>query len=227
VITVGEGRQWSPLAKRASDARGLLPDTGKGRIMLPDVVQRVSFFIVLQLIDQDLERQCKAAGCPHCHGRLDRAPYERKASGRPAGLPDEVCVRLSLCCSREGCRRRTLPPSCLFLGRRMSFACIILVLVTLRQQRPEGSSAAKLCRQFGISRSTLQRWMLYFREQFPASPWWQRLRGQVRADIATGRLPAALLVVFIETHAGDEQAGLEACLRFLASGWSPGAEHAR
>ena len=42
----------------------------------------------------------------------------RKPHGGPADLSETFSLRHSLCCGREGCRRRTLPPSVLFLGRR-------------------------------------------------------------------------------------------------------------
>jgi hypothetical protein len=40
---------------------------------------------------------------------------------------------LSLCCSRDGCRRRMTPPSVRFLGRRVYLGAV-LVLVSAMQQ---------------------------------------------------------------------------------------------
>lgn len=143
--------------------------------MLLGVIQRVSFFLLLQRFELDLEEGSRAAGCPRCGGRLHRAPYARKPRGGPRDLPEAVCVRLSLCCAEAGCRARVLPPSCLFLGRHVYWAGVILALVTLRQQRVDGRDAARLRRQVGVSRATLARWLSWFREEFSVTPWWRRL----------------------------------------------------
>ena len=188
--------------------------------MLLGVVGRISFFLLLQRFDADLEEGCRAAGCPRCGGPLHRAHYERKPRGGPSGLPEEVCVRRGLCCGAVSCRRRSLPPSCLFLGRRVYWAGVILVLVTLRQQRLDGRDAARLRRQVGVSRATLARWLSWFRSEFPATPWWQRLRGRVDGAVCNEQLPSALVQHFVAAH-GEEEAGLVACLRFLAEGHAP------
>jgi len=88
---------------------------------------------------------------------LHRAYYLRKPRGGPEDIPDEFCRRLSLCCGWEGCRQRQLPPSCLFLGRRVYWSAVILVVTTLRQQRAVGFSANQMRKTYGISRQTLLR----------------------------------------------------------------------
>jgi len=97
------------------------------------------------------------------------------------------------------------------------WAPVILVVVTLRQQRLEGFSARRVREQFGITRSTLARWMAYFREAFPSSPWWQRLRGRVLASVRDAALPAGLLEPFVSSTR-DAEEGLAQCLAFLAAG---------
>lgn len=185
--------------------------------MLLEAVQRVTLFQLLLLIDQDLERACQQAGCPHCGGRLDRSPYRRKPRGGPAGIPEENEKRLSLCCSREGCRCRRLPPSCLYWGRKVYWGPVILVVVTLRQRRLEGFSARRVRERFGVTRSTLARWMAYFREEFPSSPWWQRLRGRVSGSVWDAALPAGL-VESVVSSTWDAEEILARCLVFLAGG---------
>jgi hypothetical protein len=86
---------------------------------------------------------------------------------------------LGLCCDREGCRERVLPPSVLFWGRRVYWGVVLLVVTALRQQRLEGFTAQRVQDLFGIRRPTLNRWMRYFREIFPRSGSWQRVRGRV------------------------------------------------
>jgi len=125
--------------------------------MYLDPVQRVTFFRVLHQIDVDLAAQCRERRCARCGGPLHRSEYQRKPRGGPPGLPDEVSRRLSLCCGREGCRARTLPPSCMFLGRKVYWGAVVLVAVALRQRRPGSASAAKLRSLFcPIPRSTLR-----------------------------------------------------------------------
>ena len=48
----------------------------------------------------------------------------------------------------------------------------------------------------------------------------QRLRGRIGATVQDTGLPGNLVLHF-EEAAGDARKGLEACLRFLASGWQP------
>ena len=192
--------------------------------MLLDIIERISFYAILHRIDVDLAATKKSAGCPYCGGRLDQASYIRKPRGGPDDIPEQCSIRLSLCCSRDGCRRRTLPPSSLFFGRRVYWGGVLLVLVTLRQQRIEGRSAGQLCRRFGVARSTLARWMAYFREEFPISPLWQRLRGRVKVTVGNARLPGDLVEFFVASQ-GQAYSGLVACLKLLASGWTCDCEH--
>lgn len=183
--------------------------------MLTELLRRVSLFRLLRAIDVDLARKIRDECCPHCGGPLRRASYRRKPRGGPETIPEEYLMRESLCCGREGCRKRTLPPSCLFMGRRVYWGCVILVVLALRQQRPDGASAGKLQRMFAIPRKTLVRWFAYFRDEFPGSAKWQRLRGRVPPSVDNRRLPGSLLECFLE-KAVSAQGALVDCLRFLA-----------
>jgi hypothetical protein len=101
------------------------------------------------------------------------------------------------------------------MGRRVYWGCVILVVMALRQKRPQGASARRLQAIFEISRSTLTRWFAYFKEEFPRSPRWQRLRGQVISRVENDRLPASLLECFLH-EAETAEGGLVGCLAFLA-----------
>lgn len=190
-------------------------------VMLSELLQKSNLFHLLHLIDLDLARQQQQGGCSFCRGPLYRATYKRKAWGVPRGVPDEYLIRLGLCCGREDCRRRTLPPSCIFWGRRFYWAGVILVVMALRQRRPDGASARELKERFGISRKTLLRWMAYFQEVFPRSAQWQRLRGRVSPMVGDEALPGSLLEHFLNQATGAEQ-GLVAFFRFLAEGLCAG-----
>ncbi len=187
--------------------------------MISELLQKSSLFSLLHRIDIDLSNERRLKGCPFCNGPLYQANYERKPRGGPEDLPDEYCLRQSLCCGCDGCRRRCLPPSCLFMGRRVYFCAIIVVVMALRQNRPGGASTDELKDMFGISKKTLLRWITYFREEFPLSTTWQQLRGRIHSSVNNNGLPGNLLSHFIR-NADSTEEGLVACLRFLASDFS-------
>jgi hypothetical protein len=185
--------------------------------MLPELLQKANLFSLLYRIDQDLAESVKTKKCRFCQSRLDSSNYLRKPRGGPADIDEAHLVRFSLCCSREGCRRRTLPPSTRFDGRRVYWRCIILVVMALRQNRPEGKSIRRLQRMFSISRQTITRWIRYFSEEFPEGEQWKRLRGRLDAEVGNSRLPGDLLSRFMERFHPPETA-LVKCLKFMAGG---------
>ena len=149
--------------------------------MLPELLNCVSLFHVLHLIDIDLAEKQRQAGCPYCKSPLHYASYTRKPRGGPKDIPEEYMKRFSLCCSREDCRRRVLPPSCLFMERKVYWQAVILITTTLHQKRPKGVAINHLMRMFSIPRKTIVRWIQYFRSSFPKTSQWQRLRGRISA----------------------------------------------
>ena len=185
--------------------------------MLPELLQKANLFSLLYRIDQDLAESVKAKKCRFCQSRLDIANYLRKPRGGPADIDEAHRVRFSLCCSREGCRRRTLPPSTRFDGPRVYWGCVILVVMALRQNRPESNSIRRLQRMFSISRQTITRWIRYFSEEFPVSEQWKRLRGRLGAEVGNSRLPGDLLICFMARFHPPETA-LVKCLQFMAGG---------
>jgi hypothetical protein len=121
---------------------------------------------------------------------------------------------LSLCCGKEGCRRRKLPPSVLFWGRRVYWASVLLVVTALRQGRDHGYTVEKLKALFGVTRPTLTRWFCYFRQIFPFSQSWRRLSGRLMPPVTEDELPGGLIERFVQTR-GDPERGLMACLQSL------------
>jgi hypothetical protein len=132
--------------------------------MLSDLLQDVSLFRILHQIDLGLAESCRQAWCPYSQGALHYASYLRKPRGVPEKIPEEYLIRYSLCCGREGCCRRVLPPSCLFMGRRVYWHAVIRVVMTLRQSRSNGMGANQLMRMFSIPRKTIVRWTSYFQK---------------------------------------------------------------
>ena len=72
-----------------------------------------------------------------------------------------------------------------------------------------------LCDEFGVTRRTIKRWLAYFRESFPSSGVWKRIRGHVGPQVDNCNLPYDLLVWVFPHHRSPQQA-LIACLRLLA-----------
>ena len=75
--------------------------------MLHDLRLEEEFFAMLEGFDAEIAGRVAAAGCPHCGGPLYQANYERKPRGAKIAAPGEAfTLRHSLCCGREGCRKR-------------------------------------------------------------------------------------------------------------------------
>jgi len=187
--------------------------------MLPELLQKARLFHLLYRIDESLLKEEQSKSCKYCNGPLYQANYMRKPRGGPENIPDNYLIRFSLCCGNECCRKRNLPPSCRFMGRRVYWGAVILVVMTLRQNRENSASAGKLERMFGISRNTLKSWFQYFREEFPVSERWHRIRGLISATVKNSELPGALFRFFNRSSDNIEKA-LIRCLQFLSTGKS-------
>jgi hypothetical protein len=174
------------------------------------ILQDINFHTFLFQIDQDLAAEAHARGCS-CGGVLHSARYPRKPRGAPRGLGPEQASRLSFCCARDGCRRRTTPPSVRFLGRRVYLSAVV-VLVSAMQNGVTGKRAWPLHEVVGISLRTLKRWRQWWREGFVASPFWQHAKGQLPAPIEGATLPTSLLAYFTGE---DVATRLIQLLRFL------------
>ena len=154
---------------------------------------------------------------PFCGGPLHSAHYLRKPRGRPPELAEAFEFRFSLCCGQPGCRRRVLPPSVRFWGRRVYWAPVLLLVSALRQGRNPVFTLERLKGLCGVWRSTVNRWQRYFRDLFAQSIRYRRLSGHLISQIASDQLPAALLARFCQTCA-DPQTALVTCLQTLARG---------
>jgi hypothetical protein len=171
----------------------------------------VQFLERLLTWDEAIAEQVREAGCPRCAGRLDSAHYARKPRfGEVCAEPDpEWSRRLSLCCAREGCRRRVTPPSVRFLGRRVYGEIAVLIAcaraVALEQVRSEQAAHA-------VPRRTVQRWLTWWRTAFVASALWQQLRARLVPAPDETRLPASLLSRLSASDALLQAASLLAAL---------------
>ena len=151
-----------------------------------------SFYRELYLFDQAIAAEVGDAGCTHCGGKLHVANYPRK----PRGIRGVMCasyqLRLSFCCARDGCRRRTTPPSIRFLGRKV-YLGIIVILVTALEHGVCSVHRHGLTESLDLWPQTVARWRQWWQGSFVASRCWREARGRFVPPVDTSRLPGELL----------------------------------
>ncbi len=187
--------------------------------MLPELLQSTNLFHLLHRIDIDLAGQQQKAGCPFCGGALHYSNYQRKPRGGPK-LSEHLYIRLSLCCSKEKCRRRTLPKSTLFMDRRVYFRVVILIVTTLSQSKAQEYSKNMLSKMLDADRKTITRWLRYFRELFPKSRTWTTVRGFISPVVTAFSLPGSLVEYYLENSECIMQATIN-CLMLLTTESQP------
>ena len=186
--------------------------------MYQSLIRDSRFFDLLLKFDEDQAAEVQRAGCP-CGGALHSARYTRKPRGGPAGLGAGSTVRFSFCCATEGCRRRATPPSLRFLGRKVFFGVLVLLLPVMRDG-PTPERLDRLCERFSVSVRTVRRWCRFWRETFVTSRVWQAARGRFAAPVREGALPGSLLGALSEIS--DPESRVAAALRLVSpigTGW--------
>jgi hypothetical protein len=178
-----------------------------------ELLRDARFLRLLPRIDRDLADEKQKERCPRarCGGRLDKARFPRKARGVPEELRAEYSTRESLCC--DDCRKRVMPGSVRFLGRRFYVAAAFVVLCAM-QYGITDKRVAELRELVGsetLSARTLYRWREWWREMFVATSFWKAARGRFSPPVHADTLPASLLSRF----RGDDRDRLIALLRFL------------
>jgi hypothetical protein len=177
--------------------------------MLLKLLKDRRFFQVLLGMDRELADAARAAGCG-CGGALHRSDFARKPRGGPDGLDDWLEVRFSLCCARDGCRRRLTPQSVRFLGRKVYYGAMVLVASVM----VHGASRRRVLevgRELGVSERTLLRWRRWWTEVFASSRFWSVARARFSPAVVEVALPGSLEQRF----AGDEITRLVRTLEFL------------
>ena len=149
-----------------------------------------SFFLELWNEDCRLAEQVRLAGCLVCGGPLHQAHYLRKPRGLPLPsiLAEYMCLRLSFCCGRKGCRKRTTPPSLRFLGPKW-YVSIAIIFLSSMQQGLEQQARKSLQSMTGASTSTLKRWKRWWCHDFARSRTFIQLRGLFTEKIDANLLP--------------------------------------
>lgn len=179
--------------------------------MCTAILRDSRFYDFLFSIDQDLAEQARSGGCP-CGGRLHQGNYPRKPRGGPLDAGRVQPRRLSWCCGREGCRKRRMPPSVRFLGRRVYWATVV-VLISAMASGITATRAAGLRECVGVSARTLRRWRVWWLGAFVASALWRGAKGRFAPPVDEGGLPASLVERFA---ADNEPPQLILALRFLS-----------
>lgn len=164
--------------------------------MYRNLLTESSLYPILQVLDEAIAKEAQQRGCP-CGGALHRACYPRKPRGAVAEVEGDPAYRRrwSFCCAEEGCRRRMTPPSVLFLGRKVYFGAV-LVLVSVLRQGPSPMRLSRLREMVGVSARTVQRWRKWWTENFVESDVWKAARGRLRVPADASRLPLSLLEAF-------------------------------
>lgn len=151
----------------------------------------------LQAADLALVEEARDGGCPRCGGRLHRADYPRKVRGVEETLDVHFERRFALCCAEEGCRRRVLPPSVRFLGRKV-YALLAIAAACM----------AEVAHRRWQERRRIARWLAWWRERFATSATFVSLRGRLADPIDPESLPGSLY----ERVRGPSRALRFACL---------------
>jgi hypothetical protein len=148
------------------------------------------FFVMLEQADERTVERAVAEGCAVCGGPLHHADFVRKPRGAliaPEG--EEFVKRFSLCCGREGCRKRRTPPSLRFLGRRVYLGVVVIVASLVAQAH----GAARVIRQkTGVPARTVRRWLSWWGGTFIRTEVFVAIRARL-VGVDESKLPASIV----------------------------------
>jgi len=166
----------------------------------------------LTRVDLARAEQVRLEGCPHCGGPLDRSDYPRKPWGKLGEAAGEGVQRVSLCCRRDGCRRRATPPSVRFLGRKVYVGATVIEASVAGGAFVEKGNPAPPRRIAGVPSRTVLRWLFWWRTVFALGSFWLEARSFFARPVNVAELPASLLARF----GGAGASAVERLLRFVA-----------
>jgi len=173
-------------------------------------------------VDADLVEAERVQGCRYCPGKLHRADYRRKPRGMKFWPEDpKDTKRFSLCCDREGCRRRHTPPSVRFLGRRVYGGVVAVLIPALAHGlTPERVARIRQALDLKIDRRTLERWRQWWSGLFVQGTFWKEARARFMPPLCSKTLPWSLCLSFAVEERRDRLLEL---LRFLCPITTPEA----
>lgn len=158
-------------------------------------------------LDRRVAIHIRQDGCPHCGGPLHFSTWTRKPRG--ADVPDDLTTRWGMCCGH--CRRRTLPPSVLFAGRRVYLKAVMLLVVAARQRDRRRPTIRRLVAIFGSAADTIRRWLRAFLDGLPVHPDWRARRGRITPLVRDSQVPGGLLDLLLRTQDPDEALQTACC----------------
>lgn len=174
-------------------------------MMMLGVVGDAKFHALLWELDVAVAQSVRGGRCPRsgCGGRLDVANYPRKVRGigEAEAVAGRYELRLSLCCSVRGCRRRATPPSVRFLSRlvyAMHFIVAWAASLSALSKRADASQVEP-----GPSRQTTKRWQEYWGVRVTRDARMALLVGAplVPSGTVAPNLVAALMMAAVGTEA--------------------------
>ncbi|HEY2514183.1 MAG TPA: hypothetical protein VGI39_25125 [Polyangiaceae bacterium] len=166
------------------------------------------FFAALVGIDEEIVQQVAAGRCRVCGGPLHRGDFERKPRGALMAAAGEAFrIRFSLCCGREGCRKRTTPPSMRFLGRRVYLGGVVIMASMLAQALATVEAIRKAT---GVPARTTRRWLGWWQGPFISTEVFVAIRARL-IGVAVEALPASI----VRRLAGTRQEQVGALLGWL------------
>lgn len=158
----------------------------------------INFHESLLEFDREARDRIRGSGCRRCGGRLDVSNYPRKVRGLE--LEEEQAgdygVRLSLCCSVEGCRARATPPSMRFLGRRV-YGAIVFVLASVIATPDSVPAGSVPSHSMSPSRPTRQRWSAWWSTGLLLEPWFADVAARFSMPLDRARMPDDLFERFV------------------------------
>lgn len=134
-------------------------------------------YLILEKIDMALSEIAHKKPCEHCGGPLDIANYERKIRGF---CHDGPVIKYSLCCRREGCRKRTRVESVRFLGGFIYGSPTVLLACFLFRENQK--RFRNILRRFNLNVRTLKRWREFWDKIFEQTTFWKEHR--VKIDLS-------------------------------------------
>lgn len=175
---------------------------------MDELVLGREFFLMLEQADERIVQQAVAAGCAVCGGPLHHADFARKPRGAlvaPEG--EEFVKRFSLCCGREGCRKRLTPPSLRFLGRRVYLGVVVIVASFVAQVLATAHTSEP---KRGVPARTVRRWLEWWGGTFVCTEVLVALRARL-VGVDESKLPSAI----VERLPGSPEQKVRAMLDWL------------
>jgi hypothetical protein len=170
----------------------------------------IEFFEGLRAIDEAIVERAAQEPCRECGGPLYRGDHPRKPrGGLLARAAEAFDRRFNLCCGREGCRRRAMPPSVRFLGRRVYVGAVVVVASAIALTT---IAASAVVRATGVPARTTRRWLRWWRGPFTTSGAFVELSARLVPAPERRRLPLALL----DRLVGDPPVAVAKLLAWLA-----------